>query len=148
MKNSRAVELVERAEQIMQPYLTDLEAVVNVDVGTDTKPGVDRVAAYLQERFQAFGFSTSLERQQEYGDNLVATHKGRSPNGPRILLIGHTDTVFPSGEAERRPFALGRRNGSRIATGPGVLDMKSGLLIGMYGLHLLIDAQQTSYQSV
>src|SRR5213078_4638906 len=68
--------------------------------------------------------------------------------GPRILLIGHIDTVFPAGEAQRRPFAISQQNGSRIATGPGVLDMKSGILIGMYGLHILIAMQQAHYQSV
>jgi glutamate carboxypeptidase len=58
------------------------------------------------------------------------------------------DTVFPDGEVERRPFSLGKRNKLRIAKGPGVLDMKSGLLIGMYGLRLLIDVQHADYQQV
>src|SRR5213079_1931874 len=46
--------------------------------------------------------------------------------------------------AINRPLRVGRR----IATGPGILDMKSGVLIGMYGLHLLIEAQEANYQSV
>ena len=138
---------VERAEQIIEPYLDDLKAIVNIDSGTYTKAGVDRVGAYLQERFHDFGFSTYFDSQQEYGNHLVAIHKGSASNGPRILLIGHIDTVFPAGEVERRPFAISQRDGKRIATGPGVLDMKSGVLIGMYGLHLLIDAQKANYQS-
>ncbi len=145
MKKPQAVE---RAEQIMKPYLEDLERVVNIDSGTYTKAGVNLVGAHLQQRFHDFGFSTYFDRQQEYGDNLVATHEGSAPNGPRILLIGHIDTVFPDGEAQRRRFATGARNGLRIATGPGVLDMKSGVLIGMYGLHLLIDAGMAHYQRV
>src|SRR5947209_9943422 len=140
--------MVERTERIIELYLEDLKAIVNIDSGTYTKSGVDRVGAYLQERFDNFGFTTSVDRQQEYGDNLVATHKGTAPDGPRILLIGHMDTVFCEGEAQRRPFALSQRNGAHIATGPGVLDMKSGILIGMYGHHLLIAEQQANYQSV
>jgi glutamate carboxypeptidase len=139
---------VERAERIMEAYLADLKAIVNIDSGTYNKAGIDRVGAYLQERFHDFGFSTYFDPQHEYGNHLVATRKGNASNGPRILLIGHIDTVFPDGEVQRRPFALGERNGMRIATGPGVLDMKSGVLIGMYGLHLLIDAQKDNYQSV
>jgi glutamate carboxypeptidase len=139
---------VERSEQFMDAFLADLKAIVNIDSGTYTKAGVDRVAAYLQERFHDFGFSTYFDPQQEYGNNLVATHKGSAADGPRILLIGHTDTVFPEGEAARRPFAIAQRNGRRIATGPGVLDMKSGLLIGLYGLSVLIDEQNAPYQSV
>jgi len=139
---------VQRADQVMNAYLEDLKTIVNIDSGTFTKPGVDRVGAYLRERFTAFGFSTHFDKQAQYGDHLVATHSGQNPNGPRILLIGHIDTVLPDGEAERRPFTISRSNGHRIATGPGVLDMKSGVLIGMYGLRLLIEAQEANYASV
>ena len=144
----KAKQVVQRAEQLMEQYLNDLKTTVNIDSGTYTKNGVDRVAAYLEERFQSFGFSTRIEQQKEYGNHLVATHSGSAPNGPRILLIGHIDTVFPEGEAGRRPFAISTKDGGRIATGPGVLDMKSGVLIGMYGLHILIAAQEANYQSV
>ncbi|HLI08418.1 MAG TPA: M20 family metallopeptidase [Ktedonobacteraceae bacterium] len=139
---------IEQAERLMQHYLDDLKAIVNIDSGTYTKAGVDHVGAYLQERFQDFGFSTTIDRQEQYGNHLIATHNGSASNGPRLLLIGHMDTVFSEGEAEKRPFALGQRNGMRIATGPGVLDMKSGILIGLYGLHLLIEPQQTNYRLV
>lgn len=139
---------VERAEQIMDDYLEDLKNIVNIDSGTFTKAGIDRVGAYLQERFQAFGFSTRFDTQEEYGDHLVATHTGKSQHGPRIVLIGHIDTVFPEGEVERRPFSISQRDGTRIATGPGVLDMKSGVLIGMYALRLLIEGQEANYSSV
>lgn len=140
--------IVEHAEKILEPYLDDLKAIVNVDSGTYTKAGVDCVGAYLHDRFSDFGFSIYFDKQLEFGDHLVATHTGTNPNGARILLIGHMDTVFPNGEVERRPFSLGQRDGMRIAKGPGVLDMKSGLLIGMYGIHLLIAAQQANYASV
>lgn len=139
---------IERAEQLMDTYLDDLKTIVNIDSGTFTKAGVDRVAAYLQERFQGLGFSTRFDQQEHYGDHLVATHQGNAPGGPRILLIGHIDTVLPDGEAGRRPFAISRRDGARIATGPGILDMKSGVLIGMYALHLLIEGQQANYSQV
>ncbi|HEY6540015.1 MAG TPA: M20 family metallopeptidase [Ktedonobacteraceae bacterium] len=138
---------VTRAEDILDSYLEDLKAIVNIDSGTFTKPGIDRVGAYLQERFTDFGFSTTFDRQTQYGNHLVATHKGSNPNGPRLLLIGHIDTVFSEGEVARRPFKVARSSGKTIATGPGVLDMKSGVLIGMYSLRLLIQSQEAAYQS-
>src|SRR5215813_8736371 len=107
-----------RAEQTMDHFLADLKTIVNIDSGTFTKAGIDRVAAYLQQRFQDFGFMTEIDFQREHGNNLVATHTGGNPYGPHILIVGHMDTVFPAGEAERRPFALSQRNGMRIATGP------------------------------
>src|SRR5713101_8936095 len=136
-----AHQVVDQAEQLMQQYLDDLKTIVNIDSGTYTRAGIDRVGAYLQERFQAFGFSTRFDRQEQYGDHLVAIHTGKSQHSPRIVLIGHIDTVLPDGEAERRPFTISQRDGMRIATGPGVLDMKSGVLIGMYALRLLIESQ-------
>ena len=133
----------------MEQYLDDLKNIVNIDSGTYSKAGVDRVGAYLQQRFQALGFTTRFERKDKYGDHLLATHAGEAAQGARILLIGHMDTVFPDGEAQRRPFSISQHEKAEgIATGPGILDMKSGLLIGMYGVHLLIAAQEANYQSV
>lgn len=144
---SRPREL-EQAEQSIDAYLADLETIVNIDSGTYTREGVNRVGAYLAERFQGWGFATRLERQSEFGDHLLATRQGGKPGGPRLLFIGHIDTVFAEGEAARRPFAIGEREGQRVATGPGVLDMKSGVLLGMYALRLLGEAGEESYQSV
>jgi glutamate carboxypeptidase len=139
---------IEQAEKYMDEYLHDLETIVNIDSGTYTKTGIDRVSAYLQNRFQTLGFSTRYDKQEHYGDHLIATHTGQSPQGPRILLIGHIDTVLPDSEAERRPFTISQHDGLRIATGPGVLDMKSGVLIGMYSLRILIESQQARYSNV
>ncbi len=139
---------IERAEHIIDYYLDDLKNIVNIDSGTYNKRGVDHVGQYLQQRFQAFGFSTRFERQEQYGDHLIAMHNGNAPNGPRLLLIGHMDTVLADGEAQRRPFTISSQGGVRVATGPGVLDMKSGILIGLYALHLLIASPGANYQSV
>jgi len=139
---------LEQAEQIMDSYLADLQAIVNIDSGTYTPAGVNQVGAYLAERFQGWGFATRFDRQTEYGDHLLATRQGKNPAGARVLLVGHIDTVFAAGEVARRPFAISERNGLHIATGPGVLDMKSGVLIGMYALNLLSESDEDSYQSV
>lgn len=109
-----AQHLVEQAEQMMEQYLDDLKTIVNIDSGTYTKPGIDRVGAYLQERFQDFGFSTHVEQQEQFGNHLVATHTGSATKGPHILLIGHIDTVFPAGEVQKRPFAISQQNLSLI----------------------------------
>ncbi len=139
---------VERAEQLIEPYLADLKAIVNIDSGTYNKGGVDRVGAYLQERFHASDFSTYFDTQKEYGNHLVATHQGSRPDGARILLVGHMDTVFSDGEVGKRPFSISEQNGVQVAKGPGVLDMKSGILIGMYGVQQLITGQEADYKSV
>ncbi|GLV58076.1 glutamate carboxypeptidase [Dictyobacter sp. S3.2.2.5] len=140
--------LLEKAESMMEPFLTDLQAMVDIDSGTYVKQGVDRLGLWLQQRLQRLGCQTYFDEQQQYGNHLVAVHRGTNPQGPRLLLIGHIDTVFPDGEARRRPFSRKQLDGVEIAKGPGVLDMKSGVLIGIYAVQLLIESQMANYQSV
>ena len=139
---------IEQAEKIFDRYLEDLKTIVNIDSGSYTKVGVDNVVSYLQKRFEDFGFTTRIEQVSDYGNHLVATRQGSNPNGPRILLIGHLDTVLADGEASRRPFTIKERDGMRVASGPGVLDMKSGVLIGLYASHLLFESNETDFQNI
>ncbi|HEY4385395.1 MAG TPA: M20 family metallopeptidase [Ktedonobacteraceae bacterium] len=148
MQTINTRQFVPLAEQHMERYLADLQAIVNIDSGTYNRAGNNQVAAYLRERFHDFGFTTRVDSQQEYGDHLVATREGHNEKGSRILLIGHIDTVFPDGEAERRPFTITERDGKRVALGPGVLDMKSGVLMGMYAVQLLRTLNQDTYRNV
>ena len=63
--------------------------------------------------------------------NLIARIPGRKEGS--LMLAAHLDTVFPDGTAAERPFS---RNGDR-AFGPGVSDMKGGLLAGFYAVQAL-----------
>ncbi|WP_329168652.1 2-dehydropantoate 2-reductase [Streptomyces sp. NBC_01696] len=71
-----------------------------------------------------------LERERT-GDILVRRYPG---TGDRpVLLLGHYDTVWPTGTLEEWPF---RRDGD-VITGPGVFDMKAGLVQAVWGLRAL-----------
>lgn len=139
---------LQQTEAAMPAYLADLATIVNIDSGTYTPAGINRVGDYLAERLQGWGFTPRFVEQETYGNHLVATRTGSNPEGPRLLLIGHIDTVFAEGEAARRPFSLREHEGRRIAKGPGVLDMKSGVLLAMYALHLLIEDRADAWQRV
>ncbi len=119
------------AQAQIENYLGDLAQLVNIDSGSYTPDGVARVADALQPRFEAAGALVERVAGTEYGPHLVARWPGAGQG--RILLVGHMDTVFPEGEVARRPFRIedGR------AYGPGVMDMKSGLLVGLYAARLL-----------
>lgn len=127
------------AETFVAPFLDDLRALVNIDSGTYTPAGVARVAEYLRPRFADGGFAVELRPGDRMGPNLIARRAGTGR--ARVLLIGHMDTVFPDGEVRRRPFRVedGR------AYGPGVMDMKSGLLVALYALRLLAAAGEAPY---
>jgi glutamate carboxypeptidase len=118
-------------------FLADLERLVNTDCGSYTKPGVDAVGRWTAERLRTLGFTVVAEpNDQDLGDTIVAELRGSDPTGPSVLCIAHLDTVFDPGTAAARPFQV--QGG--IATGPGVTDMKAGLLAGLYAIAALRDA--------
>jgi glutamate carboxypeptidase len=125
-------QLNKRVADSQADFLRDLERLVNIDCGSYTKAGVDEVGLWLADQLESVGARVEIEANQELGDTLVGRLEG-SPEGVNLLLIGHLDTVFPEGTVAQRPFAV--RDGR--AYGPGVTDMKSGLLAGLYALRAL-----------
>lgn len=99
------------------------EELVNIDSGSQDKSGVDRVAARLSAFFSEHGLTTALQDNPTYG--CISIVRTLAKGDRSILFIGHRDTVFQSGEAARRPFSI--RDGR--AYGPGVCDMKAGLVM-------------------
>jgi glutamate carboxypeptidase len=108
-----------------------LETLVNTDSGSFDKPGVDAVGAHIRHFLHQNGIASDITPDERLGDAIHATvgHGGNRP----ILLMGHRDTVFPKGEAARRPFHI---EGNR-ARGPGVADMKAGLVMNCFVLAAL-----------
>ncbi len=105
-----------------------LEKLVNTDGGSYDKAGVDQVGAHLRGFLEGEGIACETIPNQTFGDALRATIGGESNTA--IVLMGHRDTVFPKGEPTRRPFRI--ENGR--AYGPGVCDMKAGLVMNAFVL--------------
>jgi len=118
--------LISILENQLDDYLDDLRILVSIDSGSNYKTGVDRVNEWLEARLISLGFTVKRDLQTKNGDNLLAALEGRGSG--RILLLGHSDTVFPVGTAAERPMTIA---GDRIH-GPGTCDMKAGLLTGCY----------------
>jgi glutamate carboxypeptidase len=106
---------------------------VNVDSGTGDVEGGRKVAAMLIPRLKALGMTVESVPAEEPGlaENTVATLIGRGKT--HVLMIGHIDTVFEPGTAQRRPF----RTDDKRAYGPGVADEKGGVVEGIYALQIL-----------
>jgi glutamate carboxypeptidase len=130
-------------------YLRDLERLVNIDCGSYTPAGVDEVGAFVGEFMAAAG--ARVERRPDPAGRLGATVIGTwdgdraTAGAPRLLLIGHMDTVFDPGTAADRPFAI---DADGIARGPGVTDMKSGLLAGLYAVRALVAAGPLPFERI
>ena len=111
-----------------------LREMVDTDGGSYDKAGVDAVGAQVARFMASHGISVQTLPQSKYGDCLRAVVGGEGGNigndRQNIVLMGHRDTVFPKGEPTRRPFTI---EGDR-AYGPGVADMKAGLVMNMFVL--------------
>src|ERR671913_169059 len=117
-------------------FLADLERLVNTDCGSYTKAGVDTVGTWTAERLRTLGFTVTRHPNDDgLGDTVIGELRGTDPTGPTLLCVAHLDTVFDEGTAAQRPFRID----GGIATGPGVTDMKAGLLAGLYAIAALRD---------
>jgi glutamate carboxypeptidase len=125
-----------------------LEQTVNVDCGSYTPAGINVVADMVEPKFRKNGWG--LERrahvpeagEPQLGDLLIGTLRGSG--GPRVLLVGHMDTVFDEGTVAERPFRIE----GTTAFGPGVSDMKAGLLTGLVAVEVLQEAGFEAFERI
>lgn len=113
-----------------QAMIDLLEEVVNIDSGSYDKAGVDAVGNRFVRHFEERGLLTKVEPHEVFGNAIHIRIDDTPTNEKPIVLMGHRDTVFPKGEVARRSFKI---EGGR-AYGPGVSDMKSGLVMNAFVL--------------
>jgi glutamate carboxypeptidase len=109
-----------------------LERIVNINSGTMNLAGVREVGTVLRAELDGLGFETRWVEGAGFAraGHLVAEHKS---SGPRVLLIGHLDTVFEPSS----PFQRFERLSEASAKGPGIIDMKGGDVIMLLALRAL-----------
>ncbi|WBB71329.1 M20 family metallopeptidase [Micromonospora sp. WMMD1128] len=114
--------------------LADLAAYVSLETPSDSKPHLDEALRWLTDQVTAtLGPPESSTRHDggALGDTLVADFPGLGPR--RLLLLCHYDTVWSAGTLADWPYA---RSGP-TATGPGIFDMKAGLVQGLWAIRAL-----------
>jgi len=104
--------------------------LVNIDSGSYDKAGVEAVGRRLVRFFEENGLIVAVEPHETFAPAIHVRLDATRSNEKPIVLMGHRDTVFPKGEVARRPFRV--ENGR--AYGPGVSDMKSGLVMNAFVL--------------
>ena len=134
--------------------LSLLEQLTNINSGSLNKAGIDTIASLLSAELRQLGFSVSTlpggivsmpscpgnEYVVDLADHLLAS---RSGSGAKLLLMGHIDTVFPP----ESPFQNFTRSGDSMF-GPGVSDMKGGLVIMLYALKALAETGELDGKSI
>lgn len=114
-----------------------LKEAVDINSGTMNFAGVRQVGTVFEREFKELGFQVQWLDGAAFkrAGHLVAS---RGSSGPKILLIGHLDTVF----AEDSPFQSLQMDGPRAGNGPGAADMKGGNVIMIQALRALRDNGQ------
>jgi glutamate carboxypeptidase len=128
MSNTTETRIIEWLASQKQPMIDLLRDVVNIDSGSFDKEGVDAVGARFEQHFADYGIETWREPHDVYGDAVHGLITKPGSNEKPILLMGHRDTVFPKGEVAKRPFTIK----DNLAHGPGVADMKAGVVINVF----------------
>ncbi|WP_432738300.1 M20 family metallopeptidase [Maridesulfovibrio sp. FT414] len=114
-------------------FLKDFETLINIDSASENLEGVAKVAEFLKEKLDNLGLKTEITREGKNGVPCLRACTGSKNGRYDFMFIGHMDTVFPTGEAAKRPFSIA--NGR--AMGPGTNDMKGGLLVATYAIEKL-----------
>lgn len=111
------------------------KTIVEIEGDITNKAGTDKVARTLAKLLEDWDVPAEIVPMEKAGDSLRAewgAGRGKEP----VLLIGHMDTVFPKGTLDEIPFRV--EDGK--VYGPGVLDMKGGLVCALYAMRALMEA--------
>ena len=117
----------ERRDQIV----STIRELVEIESPSDNKAAVDRLSEAVAQKFSQLGGEVRLHPAKNFGNHLEVNFAGQSAKP--VLLLGHYDTVYPLGTLATMPC---RAVDNRL-TGPGVLDMKSGIALMLYALEAL-----------
>ncbi|HEU0038334.1 MAG TPA: M20 family metallopeptidase [Verrucomicrobiae bacterium] len=120
---------LEYFEQRRDQIVDTIRRLVEVESPSDSKQAVDRISAFVAEEFAALGGRAQFHRVTDFGNHLQVDFEGETQQKP-VLLLGHYDTVYPTGSLATMPCRIG--NGR--LWGPGVLDMKSGIALMLYAI--------------
>jgi glutamate carboxypeptidase len=123
--HGRLAYFIQRRDEIV----ATIRDLVEIESPSDNKAAVNRIAEAVAEKFFRLRGSLRIHEAKDFGDHLQVSFAGPS-NAPSLLLLGHYDTVYPLGTLAEMPC---RVDGHKI-TGPGVLDMKSGIALMLHAL--------------
>jgi hypothetical protein len=117
-------------------FIKDLETIVNIDSGSHYAAGVEKIVAFFQDRFSQLDWRTKTYAFAE-GKVPCLEAANVDPSAADTVFdfffIGHMDTVFLEREAQKRPFSMDGNH----AKGPGVCDMKGGLVAVLHVMETL-----------
>lgn len=139
---ARDLVLYDKAQKAQSEFLTMLETIVNIDSGTGDRKGIAQVENFVIQQLKAVGAIEIINAAPSAGRNILATLQGTGKG--KILLLAHTDTVFKAGTVAQRPFKIVQGK----AYGPGVMDDKGGIMLGIEALKVLKELNFQDFHTI
>ncbi|WP_249781178.1 glutamate carboxypeptidase [Bradyrhizobium sp. BR 10261] len=135
---------LERAAwQLVDPFIESTRRMVEIESPSLDDAGLLAMQKELSRQVVVQGGEIELiPATKGPGNNLIARWKGKGKTN--VLLVGHMDTVYPSGILQTFPF---RQEAGRIY-GPGVLDDKGGIAMALMAVRLLREAGRDNFGMV
>ena len=138
-------EMLQDAEKRQRRMLEQLRALVTIESPSENKVAVDRASRLVAGWCEGLGGKIRWHRQKKFGDLLEVRFGALGPRAGRradarnkpILLLGHLDTVWPMGTLAKMPFRVAKGK----AFGPGVYDMKAGVVMALHAVAMLRERQ-------
>jgi glutamate carboxypeptidase len=127
--SAEAANQLQYFDQHRHEMVATIRELVELESPSDNKAAVDRIADAIAQKFSLIGGLIRLHQASAFGNHLQVVFSAKSDAKP-VLLLGHYDTVYPLGTLAAMPC---RVTGDKL-TGPGVLDMKSGIALMLYAL--------------
>jgi len=125
--------LLTYCQSTREEMLRCLEAAVKIESPTNCKTGVDRLARFFARQFRHLNGKVRVLGHATAGSSVWAEFWGEKRGVKPVLLFGHLDTVWDVGTLKRMPFRI--RQGR--AYGPGIFDMKAGIVCGLWAVRAL-----------
>jgi glutamate carboxypeptidase len=113
--------------------VANIRELVEIESPSDNKAAVDQLGDVVAVKLAALGGSVRFHQARAFGNHLQVDFAGRAPKP--VLLLGHYDTVYPLGTLASMPCRVVNDK----LTGPGVLDMKSGIGVMLHAIAALKD---------
>jgi glutamate carboxypeptidase len=129
-------------QQRLPQYIEELRELCSIDSYSHYKPGLDEMALWLAMRMRIMGINATIIEHEVWGNDLLSVVRGEGEGN--VLLVGHTDTVYPVGTAAARPVRL---EGDTLY-GPGVSDMKGCILSAIYAIEALLAAGYQTFKEI
>ncbi len=110
-----------------------MQQAVEIESPSNNPEAIDRMANFFGREFRKHGANVRLLPNRRAGSALVAQFWGSARGAKPILVLGHLDTVWEIGTLKTMPFEVRRGR----AYGPGIFDMKSGIVCGLWAARAL-----------